>query len=160
VERKGPLKTEPLPNVSDDIIAITLRKTGGRLRSAAAYIKKFCDIELTPDYLCRRVAKSRKLQAIKQDVQDYMLDLAEYHLIRSIINGDLRSAMFYLKNRAQSMGYGNGAYFDKREKELNEREKKLRAMEEAVQEREKFEDFLETITPEEVDKLYRKLFVN
>lgn len=80
-------------------IAKALEKSNG-INAEAGRI-----LGVTGQAIADRVRKSKKLQAVKEDVIEGTLDRAENKLIKAIDRGDLKAVMFYLRTIGKGRGY-------------------------------------------------------
>ena len=55
--------------------------------------------------ISHRIAKSEKLQRIREEIQESYLDFTESQLIKKIGKGDLGAICFYLKCKGKGRGY-------------------------------------------------------
>ena len=75
-----------------------LRATGGFISQAAK------QLGVTQQAISKRIKESEHLQAVRKEVDDSYLDLAESKLIKKINKEDLGAICFYLKCKGKHRG--------------------------------------------------------
>jgi len=85
--------------LTDEKVAAALEKAAG-LQSVAAEA-----LGVDRSTVCRRVAKSKRLQEVIDAAQEKTVDIAEASLIKAIQRGEAWAVCFFLKCRAKRRGY-------------------------------------------------------
>jgi len=87
------------PTLMAENVAAALVTFEGNMTHMARMFK------VTREHLCRMVANSPLLTAIKNDAREMLIDDIEWSLSRKAKEGDLGSAKFYLSTQARHRGY-------------------------------------------------------
>ena len=85
--------------ITNDQIAEALHQTGGIALHAAQMLG------CAPNTIKNRIAKSKSLQKVSNEVTELNLDLAESQLLKGIRDGDKTYVIFYLKTKGKDRGY-------------------------------------------------------
>ena len=99
-------RTERVRKVTVEQIEKALKENAGILSLSANYIKKVYGIEITRQALCYRVNKSKKLQEIRNEARETILDKAESVLVKELIKGNWKVAFSLLRTLGKNRGYG------------------------------------------------------
>jgi predicted transcriptional regulator len=85
--------------VTEQQIIEALQSTGG-FRNKASQI-----LGISRSALSQRINNNKKLKEIADDIQESYLDIAESTIVKSIENGDTKTAQWYLERKGKERGY-------------------------------------------------------
>lgn len=102
-DKKSSVRSRDRP--TDDDLEDALRATKGIYVAAVGWLKKERGKRIGRDAFSRRVNKSERLHAVRNEVIDSTLDWAETQLFRLISEGNPTAIIFYLKCKGKHRGY-------------------------------------------------------
>lgn len=101
--KKG--RTERVRKVTAEQIEKALMSSAGILSNSAHYLERVYGIKISRQALSYRVQKSKKLQAVRQEARETILDKAESVLIAELAKGNWKVALSLLRTLGKNRGY-------------------------------------------------------
>jgi len=86
---------------TDAEIEQALRATRGMIAAAAQ------SVGISRTTLWRRMQANPELQAVAEEQTETVLDIAEGHLIRAVVEGDMEHVRYMLRTKGRKRGYGD-----------------------------------------------------
>ena len=102
-DKKG--RTERVRKVTAEQIEKALMRNAGILSNSANYIEHVYGIKISRQALSYRVQKSKKLQAVRIEARETILDRAEGVLINELQKGNWKVALSLLRTLGKNRGY-------------------------------------------------------
>lgn len=90
---------------TDADIEEALRACKAILTASCAWLAKNKGIQMRHQSMSARIAKSERLQKVREEVEYSTLDFAESKLLQLLDMGDKTAIIFYLKCKGKSRGY-------------------------------------------------------
>ena len=84
---------------SADEIEAVLRRYHGNIWASS------CQLGYTRQNLHLRIRKSKRLQAVVEEVREELIDVAEEKLKRKILDGNIAAILFFLKTQGKHRGW-------------------------------------------------------
>lgn len=98
-------RTERVRKVTAEQIEKALMRNAGILSTSANYIEHVYGIKISRQALSYRVQKSKKLQAVRVEARETILDRAEGVLINELQKGNWKVALSLLRTLGKNRGY-------------------------------------------------------
>lgn len=98
-------RTERVRKVTAEQIEKALMSSAGILSNSAHYLERVYGIKISRQALSYRVQKSKKLQAVRQEARETILDKAESVLIAELAKGNWKVALSLLRTLGKNRGY-------------------------------------------------------
>lgn len=98
-------RTERVRKVTAEQIEKALMLNAGILSSSAHYLERVYGIKISRQALSYRVQKSKKLQAVRDEARETILDGAESVLVTELKKGNWKVALSLLRTLGKNRGY-------------------------------------------------------
>lgn len=98
-------RTERVRKVTAEQIEKALMSSAGILSNSAHYLERVYGIKISRQALSYRVQKSKKLQTVRQEARETILDKAESVLIAELAKGNWKVALSLLRTLGKNRGY-------------------------------------------------------
>lgn len=100
-------RTERVRKVTIEQIEKALEKNAGILSLTAKHLEVVYGIKITRQALSYRVKKSKRLQNVRDEARETILDKAEGVLFTELAKGNWKVALSLLRTLGKNRGYGN-----------------------------------------------------
>ena len=108
-------RTERVRKVTAEQIEKALTQCAGILSNSAHYIERVYGIKITRQALSYRVQKSKRLQTVRSEARETILDKAETVLIAELGKGNWKVALSLLRTLGKNRGYSEKVIHSDRE---------------------------------------------
>lgn len=98
-------RTERIRKVTAEQIEKALLQNGGILTRSAIYLKQVYGIKITRQALYNRIKRSKKLQSVRVEARETILDVAESVLFQELNKGNWKVALSLLRTLGKNRGY-------------------------------------------------------